>query len=234
VIQSRRLVAVLVSTLAAAAGAAGMFAAAPPARAASAAKVCAVPKGAKVSLKRSTGVVYSVRKRKRSSGPGRAWFACSKVVGKRVSLGFVADEPCTDLDSVERPTIAGRYLAFVTTTSDCTGQSGNADVHLVDLNTARAVAAVGATTSSEPSSVSVTALALRADGALAFITNVDNDYTPIKPWWVYAGDAAGVRALDSSDQPLTGLTLTDTTAAWTNNGQPKSAPLGPGPSTYGN
>jgi hypothetical protein len=93
---------------------------------------------------------------------------------------------------------AGRYLAYVTTTSDCTGQSGNASVDLVDLNSARAVAAVGATTSSEPSSVSVTALALRADGALAFITHVANDYTPIKPWWVYAGDAAGVRALDSA------------------------------------
>src|SRR5436190_20327253 len=134
------------------------------------------PGGAKVAIKNATVVVYSVRKRVRYSGsrhlwPGRAWIACSKTAGKRVSLGFVPDEPCGELDSVERTTVAGSYLAYVTTKSDCTGETGDAFVNLIDLNAAREGFTTGATSRSEPSSVTVTALALRADDALAWITN---------------------------------------------------------------
>jgi hypothetical protein len=177
-------------------------------------------------------VVYSSRKRDRKAGPGRAWVACSKLAGKRISLGFVADEPCTALDAVEGLRLAGSYLAYATETSDCTGDYGDALVNLIDLKTARHVATDGATSDSLPNSVSIVALSLRADGALAWIVQVDSEH--LQPWLVYGSDASGVRALDSSDKPLGALTLTDGSVSWANNGQPRSAALGAGPAVNGN
>ena len=229
-----RPVRALVCSIALAVGVtAGIAAAATvPGHAASAAKVCAVPRGARISKKAATVVVYSYRKRDRQAGPGRAWVACSKLAGKRISLGFVADEPCTTLDAVEGLRLAGSYLAYVTETSDCTGENGDASVNLVDLKAARLVASAGATSDSLPNSVTITELSLRADGALAWIAHVDSER--LQPWLVYAGDSSGVRALDSSDTPLTALTMPDGSVAWTNAGQPRSAPLGRGPAVNGN
>lgn len=216
--------------------AAGVTAAtAAQAHAASAAKTCARPRGAKVSKKAATVVVYSYRKRDRKAGPGRAWVACSKPAGKRISLGFVADEPCTTLDAVEGLRLAGKYLAYVTETSACTGDYGDATVHLVDLKTARAVASDGVTSDPLPSSVNVTELVLRADGSLAWIVDVDNEDKGTQAWWVYGSDSAGVRALESDKGRLHGLTLDDTSVWWTTvDGQPRSAPLGAGPAVDGN
>jgi hypothetical protein len=236
VITVHRPLRTLLCSLAVAAGvAAGMAAATTaPAHAASAAKTCTVPRGAKVAKKTATVVVYSYRKRDREAGPGRAWVACSKLAGKRIALGFVADEPCTTLDAVEGLRLAGKYLAYVTETTDCTGDSGNAFVSLVDLEAARQVALDPVTTDSEPSSVNLTELALRADGALAWIVKLDNDYARISSWYVYASDSSGTRALESSDGQPSGLAMSDTSVGWTNDGQPRTAPLGPGPAVNGN
>jgi hypothetical protein len=56
---------------------------------------------------------------------------------------------------------------------------------------------------------------------------VDSEH--LQPWLVYGSDSSGVRAVNSSDKPLTALALTDASVSWTNAGQPLSAPLGSGP-----
>jgi len=230
VIQLRRRTVVLVSTLAAVAGAAGMIAAAPAANAASAAKVCAVPRGAKVNVEGTSGIVYNVRLRKRHTYREHAFFVCSKLTGRRVKLGVVGD-PCNELAGIAPLVLAGTYLAWVSTDEQCqeAGETVYADGHLMDLRTG---ASLPNPFQIVEGGVPAGGLVLSQDGAMGWIARFYNHQGLKVDFQVWESDASGARQLASGPgiAPAS-LALTDTTLSWSDGGQLQSTPIGPGPAT---
>jgi hypothetical protein len=189
-----------------------------------------VPHGAKVAVKEaSTVTVYSVRARKKRAGIGRAYYACSALTGARTALGFVAKEPCLDLERVGPFAVASPYLAYGQAYTSCEGDDSYALLFLLDLRGGKPLALGSAGTTEDFGKVAgVTALAVRADGAMAWIANTFASQPGTHEVWL--DDAASRRMADTgTDVAKSPLTLTDTTATWMKAGQPVTAPLGMGP-----
>jgi hypothetical protein len=218
-----------VRRLVAAAIAAGVLLALMPGGQAAARGPC-VPHGAKVIVKEaSTVTVYSVRTRKRRAGVGRAYYACSALSGARTALGFVANEPCLDLEKVGPFAVASPYLAYGQAYTSCEGDDSYALLFLLDLRGGKPVPLGSAGTREDFGKVAgVTALAARSDGSVAWIANTFATQPGLHEVWL--DDAAGRRMADQgTDVAKASLGVSDTTATWTKAGQAVSAPLGMGP-----
>ena len=170
--------------------------------------------------KHRSAVLYSTRRHE-----GNDYFACSRLNGRRSTLGFVGDEICAGWDSIAHFHFVGAFLAYVRSGSDCAGVSSYDQLRRLDLRTG---AQASFPASDEESSLVLT-LRLRSDGALAWLTDVgfdDNDDATALQLWA-AGPAGRAQLLDRSENahaiPRGSLVLSPGSLAWTKDGAPATA-----------
>lgn len=190
----------------------------PPASQAAALKSCAAA-GSRVLAASGLTRVYSAENRV---------FAC-RPRQRRLLLGFArnAQDPRTDLDTVLRPRAAGRYVAFE-----------RAYVDELDHRYTVIVrdAATGRTLTSAPTGQLVnpdgpdsgigptTALALRRDGAVAWIVRDETAADTQHEVWVGQGRAR-TRLARAPDIAPQSLRLSKQRVCWTQGGAPRFSSL---------